>query len=141
MIRFIYIGSNYDREKEIILEHIFQITRQLLSLPDKIEIEFKQLKHNVYGETLLDRRFKNRIRLHENLDKKESVVPFVHELLHLNQIHLGRLVGRRNGCFVFDKRIYHVSKNPTMEEWKNMPWEIDVANKEKKLLESVLGKI
>lgn len=140
MIKFIYSSDKYDRNRELVVDNIFRIMSTLIELPDNIEVEFRALPESVYGETLIDNRYKNRIRLQESLSPKEVIVPLIHELLHLNQTYTGKLSGRRDGSFVWNKKVYHAPKTPSLEEWSKLPWEIDVAEKEKKVLAEVLNK-
>lgn len=137
MIKFIYVGDKYDRDRELVVTNIVNIVSTLIDIPDSIEVEFRNLKH-IYGELLLDPRFKTRLRLEETLSSKEIIVPLVHELIHLNQVHVGRLKASRDGVF-WDNKFYNMkSREITTEVWANLPWERDVANKQQKLLENVL---
>jgi hypothetical protein len=140
MIKFIYSGDKYDKNRELVVINVFRIMRELMDLPENIEVEFRALPGSIYGETLLDNRFKNRIRLHDSLSVKEVIVPLIHELLHLNQVHIGKLSGRRDGSFMWNKKVYAVPKNPTINEWSKLPWEIDVAERENQILLEVLSK-
>lgn len=140
MITFIYSGEIYDRRREMVVENVFRIVSDMLHLPEKIEVEFRTLSESVYGETLLDHRYKNRIRLHDILSPREVIVPFIHELLHLNQVYTGKLSGRRDGSFIWNGVVYHAPKVPSITEWSKLPWEVDVAEKEKDLLMEVLNK-
>jgi len=139
MTKFIYATDKYDPARESVVKNVIRIVSTIIELPKHIEVEFRPLAAHVYGETLLDARFKNRIRLHENLSPREVILPLVHELLHLNQSYLGKLQGRRDGSFLWDNKVYHVSKKPTIVEWANLPWEIDVAEKEQALYEKVIN--
>lgn len=141
MVKFIYNTSIFDINREKVITNIFLLTKKYIELPEYLEIEFKKLNPNIYGETLLDTRFKNRIRLNEDLTCKEVIIPLIHELLHLNQIFVGRLVGNRDGSFIWDKRVYRTGKSPDVREWENLPWEVDVAQKQQKLLEKVLNQV
>jgi|688.fasta_scaffold203218_2 hypothetical protein len=140
MTTFIYTGEIYDRPREVVAENIVRIMSELIQLPKGIEIEFRTLAESIYGETLLDSRFKKRIRLHDRLTAREIIVPLIHELLHLNQVHTGKLLGRRDGSFIWNGKVYHASKTITVKEWSQLPWEIDVAEKEKHYLTEVLNK-
>jgi hypothetical protein len=140
MIKFIYSSDKYDRNRELVVDNIFRIMSTLIELPANIEVEFRVLPESVYGETLIDNRYKNRIRLQESLSPKEVIVPLIHELIHLNQTYTGKLSGRRDGSFVWNKKVYHAPKTPSLEEWSKLPWEIDVAEKEKTILAEVLNK-
>jgi hypothetical protein len=139
MIKFIYSSDKYDRNRELIVENVFRIVSSIIEIPDSIEVEFRLLSQSIYGETLLDKRYKNRIRLHEGLSVKEVIVPLIHELLHLNQTYTGKLSGRRDGSFLWNSKVYYAPKIPTVQEWSKLPWEIDVAEKENFILEQVLN--
>jgi hypothetical protein len=139
MIKFIYSSDKYDRNRELVVENVFRIVSSIIEIPDSIEVEFRLLSQSIYGETLLDKRYKNRIRLHEGLSVKEVIVPLIHELLHLNQTYTGKLSGRRDGSFLWNSKIYYAPKIPTVQEWSKLPWEIDVAEKENFILEQVLN--
>ena len=139
MIKFIYSSDKYDRNRELVVDNIFRIMSTLIELPENIEVEFRLLSQSIYGETLLDKRYKNRIRLHEGLSVKEVIVPLIHELLHLNQTYTGKLSGRRDGSFLWNSKVYYAPKIPTVQEWSKLPWEIDVAEKENFILEQVLN--
>jgi len=140
MIKFIYSSDKYDRNRELVVDNIFRIMSTLIELPANIEVEFRALPESVYGETLIDNRYKNRIRLQESLSPKEVIVPLIHELLHLNQTYTGKLSGRRDGSFMWNKKVYHAPKTPSLEEWSKLPWEIDVAEREKQMLVEVLNR-
>jgi hypothetical protein len=139
MIKFIYSSDKYDRNRELVVENVFRIVSSIIEIPDSIEVEFRLLSQSIYGETLLDKRYKNRIRLHEGLSVKEVIVPLIHELLHLNQTYTGKLSGRRDGSFLWNSKVYYAPKIPTVQEWSKLPWEIDVAEKENFILEQVLN--
>jgi hypothetical protein len=139
MIKFIYSSDKYDRNRELVVENVFRIVSSIIEIPDSIEVEFRLLSQSIYGETLLDNRYKNRIRLHEGLSVKEVIVPLIHELLHLNQTYTGKLSGRRDGSFLWNSKVYYAPKIPTVQEWSKLPWEIDVAEKENFILEQVLN--
>jgi hypothetical protein len=139
-VKFIYVSDKYDSVREKVIERIINIVSKKIDLPMLIEVEFRSLPNNVYGETLLDSRYKNRIRIQENLLAKETIVPVIHELLHLNQVCTGKLSGRRDGSFVWNGKIYNTSKNITTNEWSSLPWEIDVAEREKQMLLEVLNE-
>lgn len=139
MIRFIYAGDNYDKNRELVITNVVNIVSTLIDLPKCVEVEFCKLS-NLYGELLLDPRFKSRIRLEETLSSKEIIVPLIHELIHLNQLHTGRLKANRIGIY-WDNRFYNVKTyDLSPDVWASLPWEQDVVNKQQKILESVLAK-
>lgn len=141
MIKFIYKNAKYSKERESVLLNIYTLAKEVLSLPDYIEIEIESLAESVYAESIANTRFKNRIRLNDKLTLTELIQPIVHELIHLEQIHMGRLSTNRQGHFIFDNKIYK-NLDPlklTFEDYKNLPWEEDVRMKEKRILDYVLN--
>jgi hypothetical protein len=141
MIKFIYKNAKYSKERESVLINIYSLAKDVLSLPDYIEIEIESLAESVYAESIANTRFKNRIRLNDKLTLTELIQPIVHELIHLEQIHMGRLSTNRQGHFIFDNKIYK-NLDPlklTFEDYKNLPWEQDVRMKEKRILDYVLN--
>jgi hypothetical protein len=140
VIQFIYSGESYNREREQVIENLTNIVASLVALPEQIEIEFKKLNGSIYGETILDPRFPNRIRLSDSLSTKTVIRPLVHELLHLNQTHTGKLSIRRDGTYVWEGRFFRVDTSKvTVEEWAKLPWEQDVANSENYVLQKALA--
>ena len=141
MIKFIYKNAKYSKERESVLLNIYTLAKEVLSLPDYIEIEIESLAESVYAESIANTRFKNRIRLNDKLTLTELIQPIVHELIHLEQIHMGRLSTNRQGHFIFDNKVYK-NLDPlklTFEDYKNLPWEQDVRMKEKRILDYVLN--
>lgn len=141
MIKFIYKNAKYSKERESVLINIYSLAKDVLSLPDYIEIEIESLAESVYAESIANTRFKNRIRLNDKLTLTELIQPIVHELIHLEQIHMGRLSTNRQGHFIFDNKIYK-NLDPlklAFEDYKNLPWEQDVRMKEKRILDYVLN--
>ena len=129
MVRFIYSGGVYDTDREKVVENLTKCVALIVPLPKNIEIEFKRLSDSIYGETILDPRFPNRIRLSETLTTKEILRPLVHELLHLNQTFTGELSMQRDGSYVWQGKVFRVNtKGMTVGEWEKLPWEQDVAN-------------
>lgn len=140
MIRYIYSTSNFDRRKELVIEQVITKAKKFLDLPNTIEVEFKNLNNSIYAETLVDPRFTNRIRLNANINYNSLVEPTVHELLHLNQIFTGKLSCNKGKIFIWENKTYKIDQsNLTYEDYQNLPWELDVKFKEKKLLNQILN--
>jgi len=117
---------------------VITLVRQIYPLPNIVEIQFENMDENVYGMTMLDPRFPNRIRLNQDLTLEELILPLTHELLHLNQIFTNRLQSRSGGRILWEKQIYKVdSMKLSYEDYQNLPWEYDVTIKQKKLLEFI----
>lgn len=140
MVKFIYRSDDYDPRKETLIKKVFAKAKKLIKLPDILEVEFKILSESTYAETIVDHRFKNRIILNSKIGYKDIIIPTVHELLHLHQIHTGKLSSARSGIIIWENKPYKInSLNLNYRDYKNLPWELDVAEKEKKLLQDILN--
>jgi hypothetical protein len=95
-----------------------------------------------YGETILDpRRLHKRIILNVDLDVKALFYPTIHELVHVSQMHTGKLAISRTGVFVWEKKTYPVDPlKMSYKDYKQLPWEQDAHKQQqilgKKLLEN-----
>lgn len=139
MIRFYYYrGVSPDNQKEKVAKYICNRLRDYLDLPDIIEIEFVQLGPNNYGETIVDFRYPNRIRINLDLSLNDIVIPIVHELLHLEQIKQGRLTNNRFGDILWENKVYKVKKDISYRDYLALPWEEDVAKKQQKVLKNLI---
>lgn len=136
-IVFIYKTSikphnNYN----LLCEKVIALVRQIYNLPDTIEIQYEDMGHSVYGMTMLDPRFPNRIRLNQTLSLEEFILPLTHELLHLNQTFTNKLQSRPGGRILYENEIYKVDTlKLSYQDYQQLPWELDVAKKQQKLLE------
>jgi len=135
-LTFIYKGSsqpNYIYEK--FTDKVIKIVKSIYVLPDNIEVQFETMGKNVYGMTMLDPRFPNRIRLNQDLPLDEYLIPLTHELLHLHQIFTNRLQSRTGGRILWDKTIFKVNMlEMSYNDYQQLPWELDVLEKQKTLL-------
>jgi hypothetical protein len=141
MIRFIYNNGVYSKERENVITNICKLANNVLSLPDYIEVEICKMNDNVYAESIANQRFKNRIRLNDSLLLTEIIKPIIHELIHLEQIYKGKLKTDRQGNFIYENKTYK-NINPlnlSHDDYKNLPWEVDVRLKEKQVLTYVLN--
>lgn len=138
MIKFIYNGGIEDKDREKVVTAVIGKCKKKFSLPDSIEVEFRKLEPAVYAETLIEFRFKNRIRLNSSLNYVDVIKPLIHELLHLNQTHTNKLYGRRDGAYVWLGKAYKVNEDINYNQYKNLPWEKDVSDKETNILDEIL---
>jgi hypothetical protein len=129
-IRFIYQGSIWLPDQEKVAIKLCECVAQVIELPNNIELEFANLAPNVYGETLLFGKFKNRFRISDSLSPKEIIKPIVHELIHVHQVHVGKLSVMRDGTHIWMGRQYRNVDPNTLENsvYNNLPWEQDVLN-------------
>jgi hypothetical protein len=141
VVNYNYVNTAYDTNKEKVLSVLCNNAKEHIELPNKVYIQISKLEPNVLGDTVLDFRLQNKIRLNSILNIKESVYVLSHELIHLSQIHIGQLKIHKNGNYIWENRQYmNLSKLKQLSflEYQQLPWELDVAKKQQKLLENLL---
>jgi hypothetical protein len=137
-VKFYYKNNNYEKDNEVALTSLAIAVSQIIELPDTIEVCLYPLEENVYGGIDINRV--NRIGLNINLSLESQLKILVHELIHVSQKHLGMLNIKPNGmCYWYG--IPYTKKSPeemTHEEYTNLPWELDVINRQKTILNQAL---
>ena len=141
--QFLYIDGKPDINKELVVNNTVNIAAQYYPLPNHIIFEMRKLGHSTLGETIVDTRQKNRIKLNIDLGLKETVYVLTHEIIHLSQITTGQLTIGRNGSVIWDHG-YVVDKNRlsnlSYQQYMELPWEADVVKKQQFLLEKLHKK-
>ncbi len=128
-----------DIEKAKVATSLCQAASLYIALPDSIIVEFVDLGHNAYGESTLTFNKESKVRINLQLSTKELIYPLVHELLHLNQIHEGRLSVTRFGDCVWEGKTYKLNQSKmSYKEYTRLPWELDVTSREQQLLANIL---
>lgn len=139
-VLFIYQAEGKSLPREAVAVKLCEAVSKIIALPENIEIEFALLNPSVYGETILDNRFKNRVRINNDLNHKEIIPALVHELIHLNQTHTGMLSVNRDGTYMWNNKKYSFphARELTVKEHSSLPWEMDVAQKQQKILKEAI---
>jgi hypothetical protein len=128
-----------DIEKAKVATSLCQAAFLYIDLPDDIIVEFVDLGSNMYGESTLTFNKDSKVRINLQLSCKELIYPLIHELLHLNQIHEGKLSVTRFGDCVWEGKTYKIDQaKMSYKEYTQLPWELDVAHREKQLLANIL---
>ena len=128
-----------DIAKATIAERLCQAAFLYIALPDNIIVEFVDLGHNAYGESTLTFNKESKVRINLQLSTKELIYPLVHELLHLNQMHEGKLSVTRFGDCVWEGKTYKLNQSKmSYKEYTQLPWELDVTSREQQLLANIL---
>jgi hypothetical protein len=128
-----------DIEKAKVATSLCQAASLYINLPETIIVEFVDLGPGIYGESTLHFNNQHRVRINLQLSNKELIYPLIHELLHLNQIYEGRLSVTRFGDCVWESNVYKIDQSKMRyHDYKQLPWELDVANREKDLLSKIL---
>lgn len=128
-----------DIEKAKVATSLCQAASLYISLPDSIIVEFVDLGHSAYGESTLTFNKESKVRINLQLSTKELIYPLIHELLHLNQIHEGRLSVNRFGDCVWEGKTYKLDQSKiSYKEYIQLPWELDVTSREQQLLANIL---
>jgi len=111
----------------------------LMSLPDSLTIEFVAMPSNVYGDSTLDNKSNKLVRLNSQLRVNDLMIPLVHELIHVNQMHEGKLMITHDGIFIWDTVPYELNlEDIHYKDYQMLPWEADVRHRQPKLLEELL---
>ena len=141
--RFLYKACTlYDTTQEQVIIRIVEEVSKHLTLPDEVEVEMRDLGFSSYGQTIIDPKFRKRIRVNATLNLREIIFPVVHELAHLHQIHEGKLMARRDGSIIWEGTLYKLKdpENMSYKEDRNLPWEQEADHKQKHLLREILGR-
>lgn len=142
-IQFIYNHGDRDELRELVITKICEAFYDELTIPDTVQVEFKKLPKNVFAETMLDYRFKNRIRINYLLNHREVFAPVIHELIHMNQTHTGKLTVLREGIYMYEGKIHDIKdiNKLSYDEYMKLPWEKDVAERQEKLAEIIIKSV
>jgi hypothetical protein len=131
-MKIIFNQSSPDKQK-VVVNIINQLTNYI-PLPDKIEVVFQSLGPSSYGETVVTPAFTKRIILNSDLTPKELFYPTIHELVHVSQLHQGKLAVSRTGVYVWENKTYPVDPlTMSYRDYQELPWEQD-ANQQQKIL-------
>lgn len=135
-----FILGTKDQQKVVV--SIINKISNLIPLPVQIIVEFKSMGLSSYGETILSPTNKNSIILNSQLTLRELFYPTIHELVHVSQIHTGRLSISRTGVFVWENKTYPVDPlKMSYREYQKLPWEVDAHEQQmilgRKLLENL----
>jgi hypothetical protein len=133
-------NSQPDIAKAIIAERLCQAASLYISLPEYIEVHFADLGPGTYGEAILRPGINRVITVNLSLSTKEIVYPIVHELIHLNQMHEGKLAVSRTGVYVWEGKTYNLDPTKlSYNDYMQLPWEHDVSVRQKTLIEQIIG--
>jgi hypothetical protein len=133
------ILDDNDANKCKIAQAICENMSRYMLLPDELTIEFTSMPNNVYGDSTLDNKSKKYIRLNSMLRVVDLMIPLVHELIHVNQMHEGKLMITHDGIFIWDTVPYEVNLNDIhYKDYQMLPWEVDVRQRQPKVLQELL---
>lgn len=143
MTKILFISTELKNliTKQKLVTNIINQVAEIIQLPDHIEVEFKQMGPSSYGETIVSLSLIKRIILNSDLSAKELFYPTIHELVHVHQIHTGKLSMSRTGVYVWEHKTYPVDPlKMSYKDYQQLPWEQDANYQQniigKKLLEN-----
>ena len=140
-IRYYYQNNQHSYKHEVIITSFAQAVAKVIELPDTIEICLYPLADNVYGG--IDVARVNRIGLNYDLPLQALPKILTHELIHVHQKHTGILNIKANGMCYWHG-IPYTNKLPedmSYEEYNNLPWELDVVNKQQQVFNEALDLV
>lgn len=137
-IKFFYKNNKPCARREAIISRLANAIYEIISLPDTIEVCIYPLGKNVYGG--IDKYYVNRIALNFDLDYNSIPTILTHELIHVSQKHTKLLEIKKNGHYYWRGIPYTkvLPEEMSYEEYRNLPWEVDVQIRETKVLQSAL---
>jgi hypothetical protein len=137
-IKFFYQNNQRSKQHEVIITSFANLISTIIELPSELEVCLYPLEENVYGGIDVNRV--NRIGLNIKIPYMDIPKILTHELIHVNQKHLGLLrIDQRGMCYW--RGIPYTKKDPdemSYEEYINLPWEVDVQNRQSQLLSEAL---
>lgn len=140
-IKYFYQNNQYNNKHEVIITSFTNAVSKIIELPDTLEVCLYPLPDNVYGG--IDALHVNRIGINYDLPFERIPKILTHELIHVNQKHLGYLrINSKGMCYWHG--IPYTSKLPedmTHQEYTNLPWEIDVEMRIKDIYSRALGLV
>lgn len=138
-IRYFYQNNKPSYQHQAIIDKFAVAASQVIELPSLIEVCIYDLGNSVYGG--IDMLKINRIGINYNIPFNEIPRILIHELIHVHQKHKGFLrITRNKSCYWHGIMITNkMPEEMSYQEYINLPWELDVANKEKKIMQEVLS--
>lgn len=137
-IIYYYKNTNKCDKRESIITRLSKAISKVIELPEKLEVCIYPLAKNVYGG--IDKYHVNRIAINYNLDLKSIPQILTHELIHVSQKHTKMLEIKKNGHYYWNGIPYTdiLPEDMTYQEYQSLPWEVDVKNRETKVLQMAL---
>jgi hypothetical protein len=140
-VLYFYQDNKPNTEQEAIITSFAKAISEVIELPNIIEVCLYDLGESVYGGIDLHRI--NRIGINRNLPYDAIPKILTHELIHVHQKHTGVLKIKRDGsCYwhgiLITKKL---PEDMPYEEYQNLPWEMDVAQKQQKVFIEALTNI
>ena len=134
-----YDGKPPKKEYEVVITSFSNAISTIINLPETIEVCLYSLPPNVNGG--IDRTRTNRIGLNYNLLIQDIPLILTHELLHVEQKHSGILKfdNKNNSYWHGIIRTNKLPEQMTYEEYENLPWEVDVRNKQTEVFKKALA--
>lgn len=126
-----------DEDKQKIITSICTSAARYLRLPDTITVQLLSMGNSTYGETVLDPRMLDTIRINHDLSLNDFIYPVCHELIHLDQIVTGRLSATKSGKIYWEGCLYTDSEKE-FEQYQKLPWEEDVTIRIEQLIKNIL---
>ena len=137
-IQFYYKNNKPCSRREVIISRLSNAISEVIELPKNIEVCIYPLGKNVYGG--IDKYCVNRLALNFDLDYNSIPQILTHELIHVSQKHTNMLEIKQNGHYYWYGIPYTkvLPEEMSYEEYRNLPWELDVQRRETKVLQMAL---
>ena len=141
-IKFVYASDcPPDPRKQKLITKVCNEACLHLRLPTRLTVQLLSMGDHVYGETMLDPRMLDTIRINYDLLLKDLIYPDIHELIHIDQIVSGKLSASKSGKVIWEGKAFTVKNghNLSHEQYMSLPWEEDVSNRIEELFAKILN--
>ena len=137
-VRYFYQNNQHRYEHESLIDSFTMAISKVIELPPLIEVCLYDLGKNVYGG--IDMLRINRIGMSYDLPLDQVPKILTHELIHVHQKHTGTLKIKHNGnCYWHGILITkNLPEDMPYDEYISLPWELDVQNRQTKVLQQAL---
>jgi hypothetical protein len=133
-----FIGRCEPEHRAVTLRAV-ERARTVLALPSLIDVEFiASAGVHWWGATDLTPRHPGRIRLNRSVDVREIPLILAHELLHVEQIHGGRLRGISGGGILWCGAVYMDTDGLPWDQYCQLPWEEEAYSGQSRVLQAIL---
>lgn len=138
IVSFYYSNSKPNIQVEIIIKKLCKQAVKVLTLPSTIDICFYDIPQSTHGA--IDQTRFNRIILNNNLRLNELPMILVHELIHVEQRFMNKLIISKDGIYTWQNNKFRQPdvQNLNYEQYLELPWEVDVQCRIKTTLKKIL---
>ena len=120
-----------------VVAHYCSLASRVIELPPTARFSSRRLDGG-WGATVLGGRLSGTVHLDARLTPHEVALILSHELIHLHQIHSGRLGGTASGMITWHGVLWQDTAGLSYQEYTQLPWEEEAFRRQEWLLGEVV---